>query len=60
MDKKRTSQNQRGQRPTRTPEETEARLREKEGEQMGQANRVRTEEQIEELDTEGIVEKPPR
>lgn len=38
-----------GQRPSRTPEETEERLKEKEREQRGGANRVRTEEQIDEV-----------
>ena len=45
MDK--TPKNQEGQRPTETPEETAARLREKERGQMGEANRERTEERIE-------------
>lgn len=48
-DTSRTPQNQAGQKPTRTPEETEERLKEKEREQRGGANRVRTEEQIDEV-----------
>ena len=50
MKEKQTPKNETGEPPTRSPEETERRLREKEGEQMGQANRERTEEQIEELE----------
>ena len=52
MNEKRTPQNEAGQPPTRTPKETEERLREKESEQMGQANRERTEEQIEDVAAE--------
>jgi hypothetical protein len=59
MDEKRTPKNNAGEAPTRTPEETEERLREKESEQMGQANRERTEEQIEELES-GKGEEPNR
>ncbi|OLC57125.1 MAG: hypothetical protein AUH85_04165 [Chloroflexi bacterium 13_1_40CM_4_68_4] len=59
MNDKRTPKNEAGEEPTRTPEETEERLREKESEQMGQANRERTEAQIEELET-GKGEKPKR
>lgn len=44
-----TPRNQEGQKPTRDPDETEQRLREKEQAQRGEANRVRTEEQIEEV-----------
>jgi hypothetical protein len=58
MDEKRPT-NETGQPPTKTPEETEERLREKESEQMGQANRGRTEEQIEELEATKS-EKPSR
>lgn len=50
MEDRRTPRNEEGQPPTKTPEETKARLRQKEGEQMGQANRRRTEEQIEEVE----------
>jgi hypothetical protein len=46
-----TPKNQVGQPPTRTPDETEDRLREKERGQMGGANRIRTEEQIDEVRT---------
>ena len=45
----RIPKNQVGQQPSRTPEETEERLKEKEREQRGAANRVRTEEQIDEV-----------
>ncbi|HEX9436215.1 MAG TPA: hypothetical protein VGA16_03540 [Candidatus Limnocylindria bacterium] len=45
----RTPENQAGQKPTRSPEETEARLKEKEQEQRGGANKVRTQEQIDEV-----------
>jgi hypothetical protein len=44
-----TPRNQAGQKPSRTPDETERRLREKERAQRGGANRVRTEEQIDEV-----------
>ena len=43
--------NQVGQPPTRKPDETEARLQEKERDQRGGANRMRTEEQIDEVRT---------
>lgn len=43
--------NEEGQKPTRTPEETEQRLKEKERSQQGGANKVRTEEQIDEVRT---------
>lgn len=46
-----TPRNQVGQKPTRKPEETEERLREKERKQTGGANKVRTEEQIDEVRT---------
>jgi hypothetical protein len=49
----RTPRNQVGQKPTRKPDETEERLREKEREQMGGANKVRTEEQIDEVRSKG-------
>lgn len=41
--------NQAGQPPTRTPEETGDRLEEKARDQKGGANKVRTEEQIDEV-----------
>jgi hypothetical protein len=41
--------NQEGQPPTRRPDETEARLKEKERAQRGAANKERTEEQIDEV-----------
>lgn len=44
--------NQEGQSPTRTPEETEERLREKERRMRGEADRVRTEERIDALQAE--------
>lgn len=44
-----TPKNQVGQKPTRDPEETEERLREKAQAQRGGANKVRTEEQIDEV-----------
>lgn len=50
MKDRQTPRNEEGQPPTRTPEETKARLREKESEQVGEANRLRTEEQIEEVE----------
>lgn len=40
-----------GQSPTRTPEETEERLKEKARDQKGGANKTRTEEQIDEVRT---------
>lgn len=46
-----TAKNQVGQAPTRTPEETEERLKEKARDQKGGANKVRTEEQIDEVRT---------
>jgi hypothetical protein len=49
----RTPRNQLGQKPTRKPEETEERLREKEREQTGAANKIRTEEQIDEVRAKG-------
>ena len=51
MTEKDTPRNEAGQRPTRTPEETEARLEEKARDQKGGANKVRTEEQIDEVRT---------
>ena len=48
-----TPRNQEGQKPTRKPEETEERLREKERAQRGAANKVRTEEQIDEVRSKG-------
>lgn len=47
--KEATPKNQVGQPPTRTPEETEERLEEKRRGQTGEANKVRTEEQIDEV-----------
>lgn len=44
-----TPRNEKGQPPTRTPQETEERLLEKARGQKGEANRVRTEEQIDEV-----------
>lgn len=41
--------NDMGQAPTRSPEETEERLKEKARDQKGGANKVRTEEQIDEV-----------
>jgi hypothetical protein len=48
---KNTPKNQAGQPPTRTPDETEERLEEKERAQTGEANRMRTEDQIDEVRT---------
>jgi hypothetical protein len=48
-DASRTPRNQVGQKPTRDARETEERLKEKEREQRGAANRIRTEEQIDEV-----------
>lgn len=48
-DTERIPKNQLGQKPSRTPEETEERLKEKERDQRGAANKVRTEEQIDEV-----------
>lgn len=42
--KKDKPRNQEGQKPTRTPEETAARLEEKARQQTGHANRARTEQ----------------
>lgn len=47
-----TPRNEQGQRPTRTPDETEERLLEKARGQKGEANKIRTEEQIDEVQTE--------
>ena len=44
-----TPKNQVGQPPTRTPDETEERLEEKQRGQTGEANRIRTDEQIDEV-----------
>jgi hypothetical protein len=44
-----TPKNQIGQPPTRTPDETEERLEEKAQAQKGEANKIRTEEQIDEV-----------
>jgi hypothetical protein len=41
--------NEKGQAPTRTPEETEERLEQKQRGQKGGANKERTEEQIDEV-----------
>jgi hypothetical protein len=46
-----TPKNQAGQPPTRTADETEERLEEKERAQTGEANRMRTEDQIDEVRT---------
>jgi hypothetical protein len=46
-----TPRNQAGQPPTRNPDETEERLEEKERGQTGEANRMRTEDQIDEVRT---------
>jgi hypothetical protein len=46
-----TPKNQAGQPPTRNPDETEERLEEKERAQTGEANRMRTEDQIDEVRT---------
>ncbi|MGH2378248.1 MAG: hypothetical protein ACRDGT_07200 [Candidatus Limnocylindria bacterium] len=43
--------NQAGQPPTRTPDETEERLEEKERGMRGKADRLRTEDQIDEVRT---------
>ena len=43
--------NQAGQPPTRNPDETEERLEEKERAQTGEANKMRTEDQIDEVRT---------
>lgn len=43
--------NQAGQAPTRNPDETEKRLEEKERAQSGAANKLRTEDQIDEVRT---------
>jgi hypothetical protein len=43
--------NQIGQPPTRTPDETEERLEEKARAQKGEANKVRTKQQIDEVRT---------
>jgi hypothetical protein len=48
-EKRETPRNELEQPPTRTPEETEARLREKKRSQRGAANRRRIEEQIREV-----------
>jgi hypothetical protein len=48
-DTSRIPRNQAGQKPTRDADETEERLKEKEREQRGAANKVRTEEQIDEV-----------
>lgn len=50
-DRSDTPRNEVGQKPSRTPEETEERLKEKERDQRGGANKVRTEEQIDEVRT---------
>lgn len=43
--------NQAGQPPTRSPGETQERLEEKERAQTGEANKLRTEDQIDEVRT---------
>lgn len=48
----RTPKNEVGQPPTQTPEETEERLEEKARDQKGGANKVRTEEHIDEVRAE--------
>ncbi len=45
-----TPKNSRHQPPSRTPQETAERLREKERDQVGRANRRRTEERIREVE----------
>lgn len=50
-DTSRTPRNEVGQKPSRTPQETEERLKEKERDQRGGANKIRTEEQIDEVRT---------
>lgn len=47
--KEKTPKNQVGQAPTRSPDETEERLEEKQRGQTGEANKIRTEEQIDEV-----------
>lgn len=59
-EKARIPRNLEGQPPTRTPEETEERLREKERAQRGEANRLRTEEQIDEVRSVGSPSEPRR
>lgn len=48
-----TPRNQEGEPPTRNAEETEERLREKERAQRGEANKLRTGEQIDEVRSRG-------
>lgn len=48
-DAQQTPRNQAGQPPTRTADETEERLKEKGRDQHGEANKVRTEEQIDQV-----------
>jgi hypothetical protein len=44
MSEQQTPRNQEGQQPTREPRETKERLEQKADEQMGEANRARTED----------------
>ena len=48
-DRSDTPRNEVGQKPSRTPKETEERLEEKARDQRGGANKVRTEEQIDDV-----------
>ena len=52
MNEKKTPQNQRGEPPTRTSNETVERLEEKKREDVGGANRERIEDQKREVSTE--------
>jgi hypothetical protein len=50
-DQAKSPKNQAGQPPTRNADETEERLEEKERGQTGEANKMRTEDQIDEVRT---------
>jgi hypothetical protein len=50
-DQAKSPKNQAGQPPTRNPHETQKRLEEKERGQTGEANKMRTEDQIDEVRT---------
>lgn len=53
MPESKDPRNQAGQSPTRTAQETEERLEEKARDQKGGANKVRTEERIDEVRSRG-------